>query len=137
MNEPFYIRPSAYRYCLRSQPEYGWATGITEDGSLVLQCEIWGPYWFIFDGEGTFVQVTEEPVRFREAPIEVRRFWVADRGGMGIEDLPEELSELYTAPDEAVMEPGDVEAWLGDGQFMFYPGWGSFIMGGNGNVEAD
>jgi hypothetical protein len=91
----------------------------------------------VFDQEGALVQVTEEPLRFQEVPIEVQRFWIADHGGMGIEDLPEELSEFYTAPDEYIMEPGDVEAWLGAGQFMFYPGYGSFIMGTNGNVEAD
>jgi hypothetical protein len=137
MKQPFYVRPATYRYRLCSAPEHGWATGVTEDGSLVLECKGRGLYWLVFDRQGALVQLTEEPVRFREVRIEVQRFWVADRGGLGIEDLPEELSEFYTAPDKYVMEPGDVEAWLGAGQFMFYPGWGSFIVGRSGNVEAD
>jgi hypothetical protein len=79
--------------------------------------------WLIFDREGTLVRVTDEAVRYRKGPIEVMRFWLPDRW-LGIEDLPEELSEFYTAPDDYVMNPGDVEAWVGVGQFMFYPGAG-------------
>lgn len=135
MKEPFYVRPEDYRYCLRSDEEYGWATGIAEDGFQVLQPRL-GSCWLIFDRDGTLVRVTDRAVPFREGPIEVKRFWLPDRW-LGIEDLPEELSEFYTAPDEYVMNPGDVEAWVRAGQFMFYPGVGDYIMSQDGEVEAD
>jgi hypothetical protein len=35
------------------------------------------------------------------------------------------------------MNPGDVEAWVGAGQLMFYPGAGDYIMSRDGKVEAD
>jgi hypothetical protein len=135
MKVPFYVRPEDYRYCLRSNGEYGWATGITEEGLQVLRPRL-AACWLIFDGEGALVRVIDEAVRYRECPIGVKRFWFPDRW-LGIEDLPEELSEFYTAPDEYVMNPGDVEAWVGAGQFMFYPGAGDYIMSRDGKVEAD
>ena len=72
---------------------------------------------------------------FRDGPITVRRFWVPERF-VGVEDLPDTLSEFYTAPDEYEMEPGDPVAWIGAGQFVFYPGWSEYIMGPGGRVEA-
>src|SRR5947209_5634248 len=91
MKEPFYVRPEDYRYCLRSNKEYGWATGLTEDGLLVLRPRL-PSCWLIFDREGNLLRVTDKLVSFREAPIGVKRFWFTDRW-LGIEDLPEELSE--------------------------------------------
>ena len=35
-----------------------------------------------------------------------------------------------------LVEPGDPEAWISAGQFVFYPGWSEYIMGPGGRVEA-
>jgi hypothetical protein len=132
VNEPFYIRAADYRYCLRSNPAYGWATGVTPDGLQVLHS---GCHWLIFDRDGALLRASDEAVEYQDAPIEVLRFWVPDRW-LGIEDLPDTLAEFYTAPDKYEMEPGDPELWLQAGQFMFYPGGGSYIMGPWARVEA-
>jgi hypothetical protein len=124
MHEPFYIRPAGYRYCLRSNPAYGWATGTTDDGLQVLQT---GRDRLIFDGDGNLLRASEQELSFREGPIEVKRFWLPDRW-MGVEDLED--------PEESEMPPEDVEVWIRGGQFQFYPGWGDYIMGRRGNVEA-
>ncbi len=72
---------------------------------------------------------------FRDGPIAVRRFWVPE-WFMGVEDLPDTLSEFYIAPDEYEMGPGDPEAWISAGQFVFYPGWSEYIIGPGGRVES-
>jgi hypothetical protein len=132
MHEPFYVRPADHRYCLRSNPAYGWATGHSEDGSQVLRC---GLHCLVFAQDGTLLRAGEADLPLREGPIEVKRFWVPDRC-MGVEDLPEVLAEFYTAPEVYEMEPGDPEAWLRAGQFIFYPGWSDYIIGPGGRVEA-
>jgi hypothetical protein len=132
MGEPFYIRPPEFLYCLRTNPAYGWETGVTDDGSQVLRCK---RHWLVFDPAGHLLQASDEPVGFRHRPIEVRRFWLPERS-VGVEDLPDTLAEFYTAPDEYQMEPGDPEAWISAGQFVFYPGWSEYIMGPGGRVEA-
>ncbi len=132
MDEPFYIRPPDFRYGLRSNPAYGWSTGIAEDGSQILHCK---RNWLVFDREGHLQRCGEETVPFHEGPIEVRRFWLPDRW-MGIEDLPDVLAEFYTAPEKYEMAPGDPAAWLRAGQFVFYPGWSEYIIGPGGRVAA-
>lgn len=124
MGEPCYVRPPEYRYCLRSNPAYGWATGATEEGLQVLHA---GQDWLLFDAEGVLLRADSGAVPFRDGPIQVRRFWLPDRW-MGIEDMED--------PEEAEMRPEDVEAWIRDGQFQFYPGSGDYIVGRAGNVEA-
>lgn len=132
MHEPFYIRSPDFLYCLRSNPAYGWATGLTEGGLQILHCQ---RNWLMFDADGNLLRASQQDVPFRDGPIEVRRFWLPDLW-TGLEDLPDVLAEFYTAPDEYVMQPGDPEAWINSGQFMFYPGWGDYIMGPDGSVEA-
>jgi hypothetical protein len=89
----------------------------------------------VFAQDGTLLRACEDDLPIREGPIEVKRFWLPDRG-MGVEDLPDVLAEFYTAPEVYEMEPGDPEAWLRAGQFIFYPGWGDYIIGPGGRVEA-
>lgn len=132
MDEPFYIRPPDFLYCLRSATGYGWATGTAADGSQVLHCE---RHWLVFDPAGRLLRAGDEPVPFDAGPIHVRRFWVPDRF-VGVEDLPDTLSEFYTAPDRYEMEPGDPDIWIASGQFVFYPGWSEYIIGPGGRVEA-
>jgi hypothetical protein len=132
VNEPFYIRPPDFRYCLRSNSAYGWVTGIAEDGSQVLHCK---QHWLVFDPNGHLLRVADKPLTFRDAPIEVRRFWIPDRV-IGVEDLPEGLAEFYTAPEEYEMERGDPDRWIKAGQFVFYPGWSEYIIGPGGRVAA-
>jgi hypothetical protein len=132
VDEPFYIRPPDFRYCLRTSPAYGWATGVTADGLQVLHCK---RSWLVFDADGHLLRDGEQELPFQDGSIQVRRFWLPERW-MGVEDLPDVLSEFYTAPDEYEMEPGDPEAWIRAGQFVFYPGWSEYIMGPGGRVEA-
>ena len=132
MHEPFYLRPPDFHYCLRSNPTYGWATGVAEDGSQILCCK---RNWLVFDHDGNLMRSGEQEVPFTDGPIEVKRFWIPDCW-LGVEDLPDVLAEYYTAPADFVMEPGDVESWLRDGQFVFYPGWTEYIMGPRGRVVS-
>ncbi len=132
MGEPFYIRSPDFLYCLRTNPAYGWETGIAADGSQVLHCK---QHWLVFDPAGHLLRAGDEPVPLHDGPIAVRRFWVPERF-VGVEDLPDTLSEFYTAPDEYEMEPCDPEAWIRAGQFVFYPGWSEYIMGPGGRVVA-
>ncbi len=132
MGEPFYIRTPDFLYGLRTNAAYGWATGIAEDNSQVLYCK---RHWLVFDPTGVLLCVGDEAVPFRDRPIAVRRFWVPERF-VGVEDMPDLLSEFYTAREEYEGEPGDPVAWINAGQFMFYPGWSEYIIGPNGCVKA-
>lgn len=132
MDEPFYIRPPEFLYNLHTNLAYGWETGIADNWTQVLHCQ---RHWLVFDPVGHLLSAGDEPVRFRDQPIKVRRFWVPERC-VGIEDLPDTLAEFYTAPDEYEMEPGDPEAWIRAGQFVFYTGWSEYILGPDGCVEA-
>jgi hypothetical protein len=132
MGEPFYIRPQGFLYCLRTNPAYGWETGVAGDGAQVLHCK---QHWVVFDSAGHLLRDSDEPMEFHFRSIEVQRFWLPEKF-MGVEDLPEILAEYFTAPDKYEMEPGDPEAWISAGQFVFYPGWSEFIIGPGGQVKA-
>jgi len=127
LDEPVYLRPPDYRYCLRSQPYYWWFTGsIRGDQQLLLVagCALefdWagqlvtvrerdtGPYYPIprslFPAEIRDRGCSDEQaewvreVGFEEGPILVCRFWLPERW-LGISDLPHGLRELHRNPAE-------------------------------------
>ena len=131
MDEPFYIRPEDYLYCLTSNAAYGWKTGVTADGRQVLYC---GGRTFLFTATGELLESIGAPPDFTVAPIHVRRFWLPEHS-TGIEDLPEGLKEYCTDPDEFEGDDQDAELWIEAGQFAFYDGYsGEFILGPEGKV---
>src|SRR5581483_2294449 len=99
--EPYWFRPEDHRYCLRSNTEYGWTTGVAEDGRQVLHS---GKNRLAFDADGRLLGPAGPELVVREAPIRVLRFWLPEIW-TGVEDLPAPLADYLLDPDEFVQEP--------------------------------
>ena len=125
LDEPVYLRPPDYRYCLRSQPYYWWFTGsIRGDRQLLLVAG----YALEFDRAGRLLDVRERQgdpyypiprslfpaeirdrgcpdeqagwvreLGFEECPVLVRRFWLPERW-LGVSDLPWGQRDLHRDP---------------------------------------
>jgi hypothetical protein len=77
-------------------------------------------------------------VGFEECPLRVHRFWIPQRH-LGIEDMPDLLSEYFTNP-AAFSAHGDVRAadalgWQKSDDFVFHCG-GDFLMNRHGDVTS-
>jgi hypothetical protein len=157
MHTPYYFRSPEYRYCLGSEGAYGWWTGTIAGGRQVFR----GPTAFIvFDEQGHLLRAEDSsryPVPrewqnfrqppsqastawlteldFKECPIRVLRFWLPEFW-VGIEDMPDELAEFYTAPGSFELEPSDVQAWINTDQYVFHAGCGDYFISRAGEVET-
>lgn len=130
--EPYWFRPADHRYCIRSNAEYGWTTGVAEDGRQVLHS---AKYRLAFNADGRLLgPIGAEPV-VHDAPIHVLRFWAPDLW-TGVEDLPEALADFFLAPDDFCQDPNDVESWLQHGMFVFNSGWSDYYVSRDGRVET-
>jgi hypothetical protein len=130
--EPYWFRSPEHRYCLGTNTEYGWTTGIAEDGRQVLHN---GKYRIAFDPEGTLLGLIDSQPISCDLPISVLRFWIPDIW-VGVEDLPESLADYFLNPDEFSQEPNDVDLWLLNGMFVFNNGWSDYYVSREGRVET-
>lgn len=148
------VRPSAYRYTLRSAPSYGWRTGTLRDGRQVI---VIGPSVVVFDSNGRrcaygLAADTFPPARrganwqsalgFTEGPISVKRFRVRARG-IFIEDLTWTFGEFVADPNsprfadcERAEFPKDIEEWVESGLFVFSPGGNDYYVDRDGVVVS-
>jgi hypothetical protein len=161
MHQPYYFRAPEYRYTLRSDMAYCWWTGVIR-GELQFLRSVGATV--TFDRAGELVRVAgiedypiptewrndpraSERVRpewavtleFEECPIRVRRFWVAELW-LGVEDMPEMLSEFFTNQkaclDHGDVRPEDPELWKASDQFVFHCGCGDYWLNSRGDVVS-
>jgi hypothetical protein len=125
LDEPVYIRSPEYRYCLRSEPYYGWFTGVISGNrqlllvaGAALEFDRVGQLLSIQDNGGGLVYPVPRSLfptaiqdrgcpdveaawisklAFEECPLFVRRFWLSDQW-LGISDLPRGLRDFYRDP---------------------------------------
>lgn len=161
LDDPVYLRPADYRYCLRSQPYYWWFTGaICGDRQLLLVAG--SALEFDRDGRLLSARHVEDgsvyPVpralfppairdrgcldeqagwvrelQFEECPILIRRFWIPERW-LGISDLPSGQRDFHRDPSSVgVDEAAELRA---DAAGWIESGMFAFVCG-NGETYID
>lgn len=161
MDDPIYLRPQDYRYCLRSDLHHPMVTGaISKDRrmllvtGMVLEFDSGGHLLSVRDADATTYPLPQflfpEPIRdrgcpddqagwmeelnFREGAIFVRRFWLPERR-LGISDIPYGLIDLPRDPNLLTdAQRADLIAsdWFDDGDFAFRCGKVDVYIGPTG-----
>jgi hypothetical protein len=137
VDEPVYLRPPDYRYCLRSDPSHPLFTGLASDGRQALA--VAGAV-LEFDRDGLLTAERDGatpdalPAGFAEGPIGLRRFWLPSRW-LGISDIPHGLLGLpadpdkFTDADRAFVLSSD---WFAHGNFALRCGKGELFISRDG-----
>lgn len=161
VDDPVYLRPPDYRYCLRSDLHHPMVTGaIGKDRRLLLVMGL----ELVFDAGGYLLSVREadattyplpqflfpesirdrgvpddqagwmEELNFREGAIFVRRFWLPERW-LGISDIPYGFVDLPRDPDLLTdAQRADLidSDWFDDGDFALRCGDTDVYIGPTG-----